>query len=395
MLKVKKVVIGAAIATMLVPNLIIPSYVQATSSQINSQKIATLSDLEGHWAKENIMYLVNLNAINGYEDATFKPNNTISNAEFLSISIKTMLKGEVTQSEQGQHWASGIYQTAIEKGIINPEEIQGTEEEFSTPMTREDMALILVRINEKVQGYEEVEVENVKEAILDYTNISKNRAYFVTQAYKKGLLNGKENGFDPKGNLTRAEAATAVKNLLEYKGGVIEITKPTPEALQTREEKGIALAKKYLAEYPTMQTKVDHGLMFGGEGYTCEDAADFAQEFWEAFGNYDKDHLDDWLDGVSPYVAPKTVKDLKKIGDRIIKAGESSEVVVFVDASKVDLTGGRFTVPAVMYGLDDGGIMKLTVTIGGHDNIKGLADKHINIGRYKLIKVDDIDKHIK
>lgn len=426
----KNTIIGTAVAiTMLTPMTASMShaYAEATDTPVSQVQVeqardnikfafngatvrqgVTLSDLEGHWAKDNILYLVNKGAINGYEDGTFRPNNTISNAEFLSISIKLMLKDKVAQAGPDQHWASGIYKTAVEQDIVNHKEIQGTQEDLSKPMTREDMAMILVRLNEQVQGYEEVSDREVNEdVILDYNAITRERRHFVRQAYKKGLLNGKGDGFDPKGNLTRAEAATAVKNLLEYKGGVIEITKPTPtptepdkpvveepEENQTREEKGIALAKKYLAEYPTMQTKVDHGLMFGGEGYTCEDAADFAQEFWEAFGNYDKDHLDDWLDGVSPYVSPGTVKDLKKIGNRIIKAGDSSEVLVFVDAHKVDLTGGKFTVPAVVYDLDAEVIMEVTVDIGGHNGIKGQADKHIGIDYYKIITVEDIANYL-
>ena len=57
--------------------------------------------------------------------------------------------------------------------------------------------------------------------IQDYKKIADNRTYYVEQAYQKGLLNGKGNGFDPKGNLTRAEAATAVINLLDYKPGTV------------------------------------------------------------------------------------------------------------------------------------------------------------------------------
>ena len=48
----------------------------------------TLTDISGHWAENNIRELVALGAIGGYPDGTFKPDNNITRAEFVTILVK-------------------------------------------------------------------------------------------------------------------------------------------------------------------------------------------------------------------------------------------------------------------------------------------------------------------
>ena len=45
----------------------------------------TLSDISGHWAETNITTLVDAKVINGYPDGTFRPDGTISKAEFIKL----------------------------------------------------------------------------------------------------------------------------------------------------------------------------------------------------------------------------------------------------------------------------------------------------------------------
>jgi hypothetical protein len=44
----------------------------------------SLTDIAGHWAESNIKKLVSLGAISGYPDGTFRPNNNITRAEFVT-----------------------------------------------------------------------------------------------------------------------------------------------------------------------------------------------------------------------------------------------------------------------------------------------------------------------
>ncbi|MBF8984912.1 S-layer homology domain-containing protein, partial [Lutibacter sp. B2] len=204
-----------------------------SKTEVRNAKAVNISDIQGHWGEKFIKDLISKGAINGYPDGTFKPNKTISFAEFLSISVRSVAGNDVQAPGANEHWASGVYQTAIDKGIIEPSEFKGSAESFSAPISREDMALILVRLNENIQGEQRVDASTMKNKIQDYNSISAKRTYYVEQAYKKGLLGGKGDiGFAPKAQLTRAEAATATMNMLNYQSGTTIPDAPDTSVVQ-------------------------------------------------------------------------------------------------------------------------------------------------------------------
>ena len=47
----------------------------------------SFSDTKGHWAEAEISKFNDLGYISGYEDKTFKPNNSVTRAEFVKILI--------------------------------------------------------------------------------------------------------------------------------------------------------------------------------------------------------------------------------------------------------------------------------------------------------------------
>lgn len=265
---------------------------EVVNQEVKPAKAVKLSDIANHWGKPYIERLVALGSINGYNDGTFKPNNTISLAEFLSISINSFYKGEVRAKTGSEHWAAPVYELAVKKGIINSHEFKGTKESFDSTISREDMALIMVRLNEISQGNAKVSTTNTKSMIQDYSKIASNRTYFVEQAYQKGLLNGKDNGFDPKGNLTRAEAATAIINLLDYKPGtVIDV----PQVVQNdiAYTKGVYTGRMRIekaTEYHLQALKTAKFYTEGGKYYVSVDLPQLPEGFkWRmSIGAYDK-----------------------------------------------------------------------------------------------------------
>jgi len=46
---------------------------------------APLTDIENHWAKEQIKAWVEKGLVKGYEDGTFRPDHNISRAEFMAL----------------------------------------------------------------------------------------------------------------------------------------------------------------------------------------------------------------------------------------------------------------------------------------------------------------------
>ena len=105
---------------------------------------------EGHRHSQSIAYLTEKGVINGYEDGSFKPESTITRAEFLKMLLEFLGFGNVygdaivktgfsdvdaklmevtSKTEEGkqetsstytaQHWATGYIKLAVDKGVVN------------------------------------------------------------------------------------------------------------------------------------------------------------------------------------------------------------------------------------------------------------------------------------
>ncbi|MDD2402224.1 MAG: S-layer homology domain-containing protein [Clostridia bacterium] len=51
----------------------------------SNSNIELATDVEGHWAERQITYWTSKGITKGYSDGTFKPNNNITRAEFLTL----------------------------------------------------------------------------------------------------------------------------------------------------------------------------------------------------------------------------------------------------------------------------------------------------------------------
>lgn len=177
-----------------------------------------LSDIQGHWGEKYITQLVARGGISGYPDGTFKPNNTITKAEFVAIAVRSALNGKVADN-QGGHWAAGVFQTAREKQVLLLNDFP--QSEWDKPITRYEMSYVMVRVAENILGEPSTSTSGVGKIMSDYQEVSKQQKYryYVEQAFMKGLVTGKTKDglFDGKANGTRAEAATMIVRMLETK----------------------------------------------------------------------------------------------------------------------------------------------------------------------------------
>ncbi|MBP1963780.1 S-layer homology domain-containing protein [Paenibacillus aceris] len=170
------------------------------------------SDTKGHWAEKSIIELVQKGSINGYPDGTFKPNENITRAEFVSMIVKAFnLKEQVGKvfADTSSHWAKSFIATAASQGIVNgyTDTTFGPDDSIS----REQMAAIIVRA---------AQINSVAEATAytDNSEISEWAKAAISTANSARLMNGYEDGtIRPKGNTTRAEAATVILRALTFK----------------------------------------------------------------------------------------------------------------------------------------------------------------------------------
>lgn len=101
---------------------------------------SALADIDGHWAKANINYAVEQGWINGYEDGTFKPNQTITRAEVMKI-VNGILGRHVEESglvEDAVRWddnskSAWYYYDVIE--ATNPHTYERAENETNEKWT--------------------------------------------------------------------------------------------------------------------------------------------------------------------------------------------------------------------------------------------------------------------
>lgn len=167
------------------------------------------------WYYNYVIKLVSLGGVNGFKDGTFRPNEKIKVGEFLKMALSSVTGEEYVSDSYEVHWAENVYDIALEKNIITEKDFKRDKNTLESYISREDMAYIIVNINENIQGKKTIDTSGLEKEIKDFNNISYNRQEEVLQAYAKDIIKGKPTGFDPKGETTRAEATAVVVRILK------------------------------------------------------------------------------------------------------------------------------------------------------------------------------------
>ncbi len=172
---------------------------------------SSFKDLSGsHWAYEYIMYLTSKNVINGYNDGTFKPNGTITNAEFIKLVVMAALPDWISISDAESslnHWAGPYIWIAERYGVINAGSVNLSN--MDKPITRIEMVRIITKADLLMKGNSLATSEKVK--FKDVLALSNNDLLYLKHACSKNLITGySDNTFKPYNNMTRAEAATMI-----------------------------------------------------------------------------------------------------------------------------------------------------------------------------------------
>lgn len=171
----------------------------------------SFSDINEHWAHDNIVNLAEQGIVNGYEDGTFRPENNVTYGEFIKLVVCRYLpEKSIIKNIPGLHWAAGYVSTA-EIFKLMP---QGTVflEELDLPITRMEMVKILAIIDSNVTSK-----EYTKKKELDFIDIGHLPTVYVEyleRAVNRGFILGNpDKTFKPEGNLSRAEMVTILTRL--------------------------------------------------------------------------------------------------------------------------------------------------------------------------------------
>lgn len=188
------------------------------------------------WAYDAIMAMTNQGLFSGKENygdgtARFAPEDTMSRAEFITVVVRTLYKDELSGMPEAKPWYQNAQTLAIKYGLLESHEQVSSD--LTQPMTRQEMAMVLVRAAEK-KGETPSQLID-KSQIADYNKVDEIYRYYVIQSYSMGLLCGqdKQGTYNPTGTLNRASAATVLYRLVEPSARqAVDFNTPTTETPQ-------------------------------------------------------------------------------------------------------------------------------------------------------------------
>lgn len=171
------------------------------------------SDIDGHWAKEWIESAVDLGFVSGYEDGTFKPERTITRAEF-STMLNNAIQIEITEKlnfsdVRESDWFYNEIQKSVAAGFFSGYENNTFRP--NNPIKREEVAKVVA--GAITTGNIEGEGATL---LKDYNTIQEWAKESVNTVYNKGYILGyPDKTYMPSKALTRGEAVKIIFEIVD------------------------------------------------------------------------------------------------------------------------------------------------------------------------------------
>lgn len=190
----------------------------------SSALAANYSDVnQSAWYSSYVNKISELNAFSGYEDGTFRPDNQITQEEFIK-TVVCLICGELNESNaptvkntwnsKWSSWAVPYLDKAFELGLITEQDTKFKL--VGIPCTRGEMAKVITRAVEYLKEEPVADTSTYIAKLNDYDRMKEEYKPYVLQAYAKGILSGYDDGtFRDDGLLTRAEASSVLVRLID------------------------------------------------------------------------------------------------------------------------------------------------------------------------------------
>lgn len=188
------------------------SMVVGTLAPAFADTAVNFTDTNGHWAESQITEWAEEGLAKGYQDGSFKPENSITRAEFMALvnrSYGFTEKAEVGYKDvKSNHWAYNEFKVAEAAGYIG-----GYEDGTLRPngnITRQEMAAMVARLAKLESA---VDSQNYL-ALEDLDTIPQWSAGVVSAVVDAEMVNLIGGSFKPAQASTRAEVVYALDNSL-------------------------------------------------------------------------------------------------------------------------------------------------------------------------------------
>lgn len=189
-----------------------------------------------YWGYEFISRAAQEGIVAGRGNGIYAPEDTVSNAEFITMVCNVLYKEE-TEAYRAENtpaeWWYPFIAVAEEKGLLKSTAIGSNHlvgmpwsaSVVSEEINRYDMAQIMVNAAE-IENWtmpDSTALLEVQAKIKDWAGIPENYQTAVSTAYAKGFLSGMDDQTFSGGNLmTRAQSAVVVCRLLDANGKITE-----------------------------------------------------------------------------------------------------------------------------------------------------------------------------
>jgi hypothetical protein len=199
------------------------SFTTTTPATSITTNVPVLSDVSvSYWGYDAISNLSSKGIVSGYPDGTFKPDASITRAEFATMLVKALgLNTTETTSKftdvSADVWYNGIVNAAVSANLVS-----GMDDNLFAPntlITREQMAVMAAKaLGEKAPVIDGTELN----AFGDKSSVSSWAVSGMSEAVKAGIVNGMTTDtLAPMANATRAQAAEMINKLLTILGNKV------------------------------------------------------------------------------------------------------------------------------------------------------------------------------
>ncbi|RJX39549.1 S-layer protein [Paenibacillus pinisoli] len=177
----------------------------------------SFDDVENHWAGSDIGWLASKLLVKGMSESQFSPDTSITRAEFAALLVRALgLKEQAGSSfsdVQTSNWFAGYAAAAAKAGLIEGYE-DGTFRPSQT-ISREEMAVLALRAASLVEKQSHTAPLTALQSFSDGGAVSGWARQAAAFAVEEGIMNGlTSTSFAPQEQATRAQAAVILKRLL-------------------------------------------------------------------------------------------------------------------------------------------------------------------------------------
>lgn len=203
------------------------TYVPAEFVAALSAALSQFTDMASHWARDDVARLVSLGIVAGMGDGTFRPAANLTRAAFvkmlvLALGLEPGLGDTGGFPDTAGHWVSaqGYIGPAVTAGIVRPAEYPGGLFEPNRNITREEIAVMVVRaMGLEDEALAQAAAGGGSAAVFADVGQCRYPGHVAVAVDEKMIYGYDVSGtktFRPAGPATRAEAAVIVNRLLGW-----------------------------------------------------------------------------------------------------------------------------------------------------------------------------------